>query len=245
MKKFICILGFFIFAFMGCIPLTLASKAGFSMDVAKPAFDFSAHFPQQGETWNITEELNLTTGSAVQAALFINDRVRVSYGDFLYDSALELGNKNGILRAALNSQWNLSYAGLGYFQPFHLLPGIQSEAIVDLKGYRFRTRAAGGLRNLAAFESEWIEMEGIIPALGLKLTKNVSDFFHVYGEVIGIPSNSLASYVDWDAGVRYEKADLAVQMGIRQIAVKAPYSLLQAELRARFSGPYFGLAYSF
>lgn len=233
-----------VLAFLICLPTADAAKAGFSVDVARPEFDFGVHFPQ-GEVWDIAEDLELTSGSAAQAALFINDRVRLSYGDFLYDSSIRLGNANAFLQANVNSQWNLNYAGIGYFYPIHFIPGIQSEAILDLKRYRLRTRAAGGLYDHKLFESGWLELEGLVPAIGIKLTKSMTDSLLIYGEVLGIPSNALASYMDWDAGVRYAGEAIAMQVGFRQISVKAPYSPLQAELKAQFSGPYFGVAYSF
>lgn len=211
-----------------------------------PALDFGIRntAAEKTQRFDIKAGLGVEDTAAFESRVYLGEHVRLSYVDLQYAGKRKL-LENEWLPLVLDSDFRLEYGGVAFSAPLTGGEKWKLEGQFDVKGYRFGGSAVATLRNdaLAAQEARaW----GIAPTVGLAVSADPTEHFHLYGEASVLPLGTLGSLWDFDAGVKYRVKDRTfLHVGYRHIAVESVEPAFHTALDARISGPYFGLNYDF
>lgn len=230
------------------LPLApVAAEVRMEINTFLPSLDFGLSHRGQEETrrFDIKAGLGIEDTTAFETRVHLNDHIRLSYVDLQY-----AGKKNVLdserFGLALASDFRLEYGGVAFSQPLVGGENWKLEGQFDIKGYRFAGAASAVLQEREIASTQKARAAGVAPTVGLALSADPSEHFHLYGEASVLPLGTLGSLWDFDAGVKYRVKDRTfLHLGYRRIEVESVDPAIDTALDARIGGPYFGLNYDF
>lgn len=238
----VCLLAYLL------LPLGQASaEIRVEVNTFLPSLDFGLSHTQAGEKqrFDVKAGLGIEDTTAFETRVYLNDHVRLSYVDLQYAGERELWG-GARLPLSLASDFRLEYGGVNFSRPLVGGEKWRLEGQFDVKGYRFAGAAAAVLRGDALASTPSARAAGIAPTIGLAVSADPTEQFHLYGEASVLPLGTLGSLWDFDAGVKYRVKDRTyLHVGYRHIEVESIDPAYSTALDARIGGPYFGLNYDF
>ena len=228
-------------------PVPAKAEVRMELNTFMPALDFGLSYKgrEERQRFDIKAGLGIADTTAFETRLYLSDHIRLSYVDLQY-----AGRKNvldsELFPLALASDLRLEYGGVAFSQPLVSGEKWKLEGQFDVKGYRFAGAASAVLREREIVSTQRTRAAGVAPTVGLAVSADPTEQFHLYGEASVLPLGTLGSLWDFDAGVKYRVKDRTfLHLGYRRIEVESIDPAIDTALDARIGGPYFGLNYDF
>lgn len=142
----------------------------------------------------------------------------------------------------ISSNLDITYARAAWIRPITHSPKIETNWLVDIKGFKFDTAVQGSVAGVSTKTSK--SFTGAIPTIGFNVTAHpdAAGKFEVFAELSGLPLGKYGDFYDVEAGVKYKPSkDMQVDVGYRAVSLNAKNPSNSDHAEFKFAGPYAGL----
>lgn len=223
----------------------------------RPSFTFIAHYVANGigaADVNFKDDLGLNNKNAPEYRLWLNDTLRLAYTkwDFSGGKTLPIditwGGSTFPAGNTASSILKTDYYRLTWLHHITKSPVLQTDWLIDLKGFNFRA-AISGTDTLGHVVTQSKDFTGVIPTVGLRVVTKLkgNSGLGVFGEITGIPAGKYGYFYDMEGGLKYYlNKQASVTMGYRAFDLYAKDGKADGDkVEFKQSGPFFTLAYKF
>ncbi len=184
----------------------------------------------------------------------LNDNLRLDYLKLNFSGNATINqdlNYKGTVYAAnsdVASNLDMTYLRATWFRPITKSESMQTNWMIDLKGFKFDTKVNGTNQSTGLVQSENKSFQGVIPTIGFAIKANLDSQARTqaYAEISGLPLGKYGTFYDAEAGLKYAVGDnISINAGYRifDLDVKNPSNEDNGQFK--LSGPYFGIAGKF
>jgi hypothetical protein len=224
----------------------------------QPTLTFNARYASNGVTTNDVDfknDFGFSNRNAAEYRLWINDNLRLSYTNWSFSGSKMLtenityGGTTYSTNTLASASLGVDYYRLTWLRPISQAPALETNWLIDIKGFSFKTNVTGTNVSTNTTVTENKNFAGAIPTFGLRAVIKPDGWTGVscFGEISGLPLGKYGHFYDMEIGVKYDFAkSAAASLAYRSFDLNINDGSSngdKAELKQ--AGPYFQVGYKF
>lgn len=244
-----------ISSFYGSEQSKVEASVGIELRYFDPELTFKAKsdsIQYNGGDVDFKNDLGIQDKKAPGIRLYLGDSWRFDYtkidysGNTILQQSLEYEGTQYQVGMDIASKLDLTYARATWIRPITKSPVMETNWMIDIKGFSVDTEVSGTESGTGAHVTEKKKFSGAVPTFGFGIKGRLLDNVYGFAEISGLPLGKYGSFYDAEAGLKAQiLPNTSLQAGYRvlNIDVKDPDTNEHGQFK--LAGPFAALEHKF